>query len=102
MATARSLRSRLLTLVALPLVPVVLLVMLLIVLQGLRMQEEAQIRALRTTRALAIAVDARLREVEASLSVLTVSDALRKQDLASFHEQALAFQVSTGLGVMFQ
>lgn len=100
MATARSLRSRLLTLVALPLVPVVLLVMLLIVLQGLRMQEEAQIRALRTTRALAIAVDARLREVEASLSVLTVSDALRKQDLASFHEQALAFQVSTGLGTV--
>ncbi|MDP1566805.1 MAG: cache domain-containing protein, partial [Polaromonas sp.] len=98
--TPRSLRSRLLTLAALPLVPAVLLVLLLTVFQAMRVQEEAQASALRTTRALAVAVDARLREVEASLAALTVSDALRKQDLASFYQQALSFQVSTGLGTI--
>lgn len=98
--TPRSLRSRLLTLAALPLVPAVLLVLLLTVFQAMRVQEEAQASALRTTRALAAAVDARLREVEASLAALTVSDALRKQDLASFYQQALSFQLSTGLGTV--
>lgn len=87
-------------LAALPLVPTVLLVLLLIVLQAMRIQEEAQASALRTTRALAVAVDSRLREVEASLTTLTVSDALRKQDLASFYQQALSFQVSAGLGTV--
>lgn len=96
----QSLRSRLLVLAALPLVPTVLLVLLLIVLQAMRMQEEAQASALRTTRALAAAVDSRLREVEASLNVLTLSDALRNQDFASFHKQALSFQVSTGLSTV--
>ncbi|MDP1885965.1 PAS domain S-box protein [Polaromonas sp.] len=96
----QSLRNRLLTLVALPLVPAVLLVLLLIVLQAMRIQEEAQASALRTTRALAVAVDSRLREVEASLAALTVSDSLRNQDLATFYKQALLFQVSTGLGTV--
>ncbi len=96
----QSLKIRLLTLAALPLVPAVLLVLLLIVLQSMRIQEEAQASALRTTRALAVAVDSRLREVEASLTALSVSDALRKQDLASFYQQALSFQVSAGLGTV--
>lgn len=96
----QSLRNRLLTLVALPLGPAVLLVLLLIVLQSMRIQEEAQASALRTTRALAVAVDSRLREVEASLAALTVSDSLRNQDLATFYKQALLFQVSTGLGTV--
>lgn len=96
----QSLRNRLLTLAALPLVPAVLLVLLLIVLQAMRIQEEAQASALRTTRALAVAVDSRLREVEASLAALTVSDSLRNQDLATFYKQALLFQVSTGLGTV--
>ncbi|MDI1268305.1 MAG: PAS domain S-box protein [Polaromonas sp.] len=96
----QSLRNRLLTLAALPLVPAVLLVLLLIVLQAMRIQEEAQASALRTTRALAVAVDSRLREVEASLAALTVSDSLRNQYLATFYKQALLFQVSTGLGTV--
>jgi PAS domain S-box-containing protein len=98
--TPQSLRSRLLTIAALPLGPAMLLVLLLIVLQSLRIQEEAQASALRTTRALAVAVDARLREVEASLAALTISDALRNQDFAAFYQQALLFQVSTGLGTV--
>jgi len=96
----QTLRFRLLTLAALPLGPALLLVLMLIVLQAMRIQEEAQASALRTTRALAVAVDSRLREVEASLTALTVSDSLRNQDLASFHKQALSFQVSTGLGTV--
>lgn len=96
----QSLQIRLLTLAALPLVPAVLLVLLLIVLQAMRIQEEAQASALRTTRALAVAVDSRLREVEASLTALTVSDALRNQDFAAFYKQALSFQVSAGLGTV--
>lgn len=87
-------------LAALPLVPTVLLVLLLIVLQAMRMQEEAQASALRMTRALAAAVDSRLREVEASLNVLSVSDALRNQDFAAFYKQALSFQVSAGLSTV--
>ncbi|WP_341922679.1 PAS domain S-box protein [Polaromonas sp. YR568] len=96
----QTLRSRLLTLAALPLGPAVLLVLLFIVLQAMRIQEEAQASALRTTRALAVAVDSRLREVEAGLIALTVSDSLRNQDLATFYKQALSFQVSTGLGTV--
>lgn len=98
--TSQSLRIRLLTLAALPLVPAVLLVLLLIVLQAMRIQEEAQASALRTTRSLAFAVDSRLREVEASLTALTVSDALRNQDFAAFYKQALSFQVSSGMGTV--
>jgi len=96
----KSLRGRLLTLAVLLLAPMVLFVVLLIVLQAMRAQEEAQAGALRVARALAEAVDTQLREVEANLTVLTISDALQKRDFASFHKQALSFQASTGLGTV--
>jgi PAS domain S-box-containing protein len=94
------LRARLLTLAAVPLVTVGALVLFLIVLQALRKQDEAEASAMRIARSLAVAVESRLREVEASLTVLAVSRPLQQQDLEAFHAQAVTFQEATGLGTV--
>lgn len=93
-------RARLLTLAAIPLVPAILLVLLLVFLQAMRKQEDAEASALRLARALAVAVDSQLREVEASLAVLAVTTSIQAADFAAFHRQALLYQELTGLGTV--
>lgn len=81
-------------------VPAIFLVLMLVTLQAMRKQEDAEASALRVARALAVAVDAQLREVETSLAVLAVSPSLQDADFGAFHKQALSYQASMGLGTV--
>ncbi|WP_255429541.1 PAS domain S-box protein [Ramlibacter albus] len=89
--------ARLLRIVLLPLVPAVLLVLALVVAQYFQNVADARGAALATARALSVAVDHQLKELETGLEVLAGSASLARGDLALFHERAARMHASLGI-----